>query len=146
MVVLDTCAWLWMCSESTKLSRAAREAITREQRHDGLVVSIISAWEIAKLVQKAKLSFSIPCSEWIEGAVRADGVTMHPLTPEICVEIVSPSNREGELEERKRLYFEKGASEFWLCGLHGEMTFFDPGGQIDRSQLCPDFPKQIQID
>ena len=86
MVVLDTCAWLWMCSESTKLSRAAREAITREQRHDGLVVSIISAWEIAKLVQKAKLSFSIPCSEWIEGAVRADGVTMHPLTPEICVE------------------------------------------------------------
>jgi len=36
MVVLDTCAWLWMCSESTKLSRAAREAIVREQRHDGL--------------------------------------------------------------------------------------------------------------
>lgn len=86
MVVLDTCAWLWMCSEPKKLSRAAREAIGREQRDDGLVVSIMSAWEIAKLVQKGKLSFSIPCREWIDGAVRTDGVTMHPLTPDICVE------------------------------------------------------------
>ena len=68
------------------------------------------------------------------------------IAPEICVEVISPSNKEGELEERKRLYFEKGASEFWLCGLQGEMTFFDPGGKIEQSHLCPDFPKQIAID
>lgn len=86
MVVLDTCAWLWMCSEPKKLSRAARETIGREQPHDGLVVSIMSAWEIAKLVQKGKLSFSIPCREWIDGAARTEGVAMHPLTPDICVE------------------------------------------------------------
>ena len=86
MVVLDTCAWLWMCSEPKKLSRAAREAIGRDQKRDGLVVSVMSAWEIAKLVQKRKLAFSITCREWIEGAVRADGVMIHPLTPDICVE------------------------------------------------------------
>ena len=86
MVVLDTCAWLWMCTDPKRLSRAAREAIGRDQKRDGLVVSIMSAWEIAKLVQKRRLAFSIACREWIERAVRADGVMMHPLTPDICVE------------------------------------------------------------
>ena len=86
MILLDTCAWLWMCSEPKKLSHAAREAIGRDQKRNGLVVSIMSAWEIAKLVQKRKLAFSMTCREWIEGAVRAEGVLMHPLTPEICVE------------------------------------------------------------
>jgi PIN domain nuclease of toxin-antitoxin system len=86
MVVLDTCAWLWMCSEPKKLSRAAREVIERDRRHDGLVVSMMSVWEIAKLVQKGKLAFGIPCREWIAGAVTAEGVAMHPLTPDICVE------------------------------------------------------------
>jgi PIN domain nuclease of toxin-antitoxin system len=43
MVGLDTCAWLWMCAEPKKLSRAAREVIERDRRQDGLMVSIISA-------------------------------------------------------------------------------------------------------
>lgn len=58
----------------------------RERRRAGLIVSVFSAWEIAKLVQKGKLKFSIPCREWIAEAIGTDGVTLHPLTPEICVE------------------------------------------------------------
>lgn len=85
-VVLDTCAWLWTCAEPEKLSAPARAVIERERRRGGLVVSVFSAWEIAKLVQKGKLRFSIPCRAWIDQAVRADGIAMHPLTPEICVE------------------------------------------------------------
>ncbi len=86
MVVLDTCAWLWLCATPAKLSNAAHEVIARERRHDGLIVSIISAWEVAKLVQKRKLRFSIPCRQWIDEAVTTDGVMVHPLTPEVCVE------------------------------------------------------------
>src|SRR4051794_36254398 len=44
------------------------------------------------------------------------------IAPEICVEVQSPSNSDEELMERKRLYFEKGAEEFWICDLNGEMT------------------------
>src|SRR5262245_8916236 len=33
------------------------------------------------------------------------------IAPEICVKIESPSNSRDELKERKRLYFEKEASE-----------------------------------
>lgn len=68
------------------------------------------------------------------------------IAPEICVEVRSPSNQEEELMERKRLYFEKGAEEYWLCGLNGAMTFFDPAGPIPHSKVCPKFPKQIEID
>jgi hypothetical protein len=50
------------------------------------------------------------------------------------------------LSERKRLFFEKGALEFWVCGMTGEMSFFDPSGEIAASKLCPDFPKQVLLD
>jgi PIN domain nuclease of toxin-antitoxin system len=85
-VVLDTCAWLWHCSEPEKLSTAAAGMIEKEKKRRGLVVSVFSCWEIAKLVQKGKLKFSIPCGLWIEQAVRAEGVMIHALTPEICIE------------------------------------------------------------
>src|SRR6266852_2522010 len=38
---------------------------------------------------------------------------VYMIAPEICVEVLSPSNLEGELNERKRLFFQKGALEFW---------------------------------
>jgi PIN domain nuclease of toxin-antitoxin system len=28
----------------------------------------------------------MPCREWIELASRADGISLHPITPEICIE------------------------------------------------------------
>ncbi len=68
------------------------------------------------------------------------------IAPEICVEVVSPGNSEEELEERKRLFFQKGAMEFWLCGHTGEMSFFDAGGPIPHSRLCPEFPRQVVLD
>jgi Uma2 family endonuclease len=68
------------------------------------------------------------------------------IAPEICVEVISPMNTEDELSERKRLLFQKGALEFWLCGLTGQIRFFDPAGQIASSQLCKHFPNQIKLD
>jgi len=67
------------------------------------------------------------------------------IAPEICVEVESPSNSEAELAERRRLYFEKGAAEVWICDLYGRMTFYDPTGEIGQSQLCPKFPAQIRL-
>ncbi|MBE7502535.1 MAG: Uma2 family endonuclease [Verrucomicrobiales bacterium] len=68
------------------------------------------------------------------------------VAPEICVEIQSPSDIEAELLERKRLFFEKGAQEFWLCDLSGNVRFFDPAGAIPRSKLCPGFPGRVECD
>ena len=65
--------------------------------------------------------------------------------PEICIEVLSPSNSQLEMAEKRALYFEAGASEVWICGLDGSMTFhLRPDlSQSDRSGLCPDFPSQI---
>jgi Uma2 family endonuclease len=68
------------------------------------------------------------------------------IAPEICVEVESPSNSDEELMERKRLYFEKGAEEFWICDLLGSMRFFDVAGAIPKSKLCPDFPQKLNLD
>jgi Uma2 family endonuclease len=68
------------------------------------------------------------------------------VAPEICVEVESPSDVEAELMERKQLFFEKGALEFWVCDRNGEMAFFDPAGAIPQSRLCPGFPKRILLD
>jgi Uma2 family endonuclease len=69
-----------------------------------------------------------------------------PESPEIVVEIESPSNCAAELEEKRHLYFEVGAKEFWLCDGNGNMRFFNPQGQLKRSELFEEFPGHIDIE
>jgi Uma2 family endonuclease len=70
-----------------------------------------------------------------------------PKSPEICVEVLSPGNTEGEIREKMALYFDAGAREVWLCAESGAMTFFGPGSvqPLSASQLCAQFPKQIKL-
>jgi Uma2 family endonuclease len=67
--------------------------------------------------------------------------------PEICVEVLSPRNSKGEIDEKRRLYFDVGAKEVWVCSLKGEMTFY--GAKSDTplasSKLCPKFPKKVTL-
>jgi Uma2 family endonuclease len=63
--------------------------------------------------------------------------------PEICVEVLSPSNSAEEIEQKKRLYFEEAGQEVWICALEGQMKFFSPAGELEASKLCSKFPKRI---
>ena len=62
--------------------------------------------------------------------------------PEICVEVLSPSNSKPEMEEKRALYFGAGAQEFWICGLDGKMEFYTADLSA-ASRLCPMFPGQL---
>lgn len=70
-----------------------------------------------------------------------------PHAPEICVEVLSPSNSVAEMDEKKALYFDAGAKEVWFCATDGEMSFFIGGSKRTArgSKLCPQFPKQIEV-
>jgi Uma2 family endonuclease len=68
-----------------------------------------------------------------------------PESPEIVVVIESPSNPVAELEEKRLLYFEKGAREFWLCDDDGNMRFFNPQGELERSEIFGEFPGHVDI-
>jgi hypothetical protein len=66
--------------------------------------------------------------------------------PEICIEILSPSNTRAEMEEKRDLYFEIGCLEFWTVGATGKLRFFGAGGvELANSLICPEFPGQIEL-
>jgi Uma2 family endonuclease len=64
--------------------------------------------------------------------------------PEICVEVMSPSNSWGEMREKMALYFEVGAQEVWIVDTDGKISFFTSGGEtLERSRLIPEVPGSI---
>jgi Uma2 family endonuclease len=84
---------------------------------------------------------------WISKARRARAVRKNVLieAPEICVEVLSPTNTRQEIEHKKALYFESGADEVWICDLQGRMIFFlkDAPETPGPSHLCPKFPDKL---
>jgi PIN domain nuclease of toxin-antitoxin system len=67
------------------LTESMMQAI-REHQDEGLGVSIISCWEVAKLVEVGRLQLSIPVEQWIAQALAYPGVELLELTPRIVVE------------------------------------------------------------
>jgi Uma2 family endonuclease len=76
-----------------------------------------------------------------------DDQVCFPHAPEICVEVLSPSNTNAEIQEKMALYFDADAKEVWLCSRSGAMSFFSPGAAkpMRLSKICPRFPKQIEL-
>lgn len=67
-----------------------------------------------------------------------------PEAPEICVEVMSPSNTWTEMQGKMPLYFEIGAQEVWIVDTDGQVHFFLPGNRpTPHSALIPDAPTQI---
>jgi hypothetical protein len=70
-----------------------------------------------------------------------------PQAPEICVEVLSPSNTQAEIDEKMALYFDAGATEVWVCTGSGTMRFYESGKSrsMKSSRLCAAFPKQVKL-
>jgi Uma2 family endonuclease len=67
------------------------------------------------------------------------------IAPEICVEIISTANTQKEMTEKRKLYFEAGAKEVWLCNDNGAMRFFNAQQELTHSLLVPEFPEKIDV-
>ena len=53
--------------------------------------------------------------------------------PELCVEIISPSNTPEEMQDKVELFLEAGAKEVWLITEEGQVKYFNHQGQLDQS-------------
>ena len=53
--------------------------------------------------------------------------------PEICVEILSPSNSDEEMRIKTELYLACGAQEVWLINTQGKLRFFSLSGELSSS-------------
>jgi len=61
--------------------------------------------------------------------------------PEICVEIVSRSNRKSEIGEKIAAYLAAGAKEVWIVSTAAQVEFHGPEGQRQQSG----FPVKIEL-
>ncbi|NOQ36659.1 MAG: Uma2 family endonuclease [Methylococcaceae bacterium] len=55
--------------------------------------------------------------------------------PELCIEIISPSNSRNEMQEKIKLYLESGADEVWLVDEQGTIRFFNAKGEQENSRF-----------
>ncbi len=85
MIVLDTHVWVWWVQGATQLPPNYSVYI---QAHEpqGLGISAISCWEVAKLIERGRLALPHPVDQWLAKALAYPGVRFLPLSPEIAVE------------------------------------------------------------
>ena len=79
----------------------------------------------------------IPDVVWMaaERWAACKGQTPLELVPDVCVEVLSPSNTREEIEMKIGAYLRGGASEVIVVGLSGEIEIFGPQGKRDASAL-----------
>ena len=90
MIVLDTHALIWWVSGDESLSPNALKLI-EGARDSGrpVLVSAISAWEIAMLIDKDRLSLTMDLDEWLDAVDSLDGVEWIPVTRQVMVDSVN---------------------------------------------------------
>jgi Uma2 family endonuclease len=64
-------------------------------------------------------------------------------SPEICVEIISPSNTQEEMVGKVKLFIEARAKEVWLITEKGEVTYYGATGRIPCSSYEINLDKLI---
>jgi PIN domain nuclease of toxin-antitoxin system len=83
-LLLDTHVWIWLSLEKNKsLSEKSKKAMNSS---DHKWISAISCWELAKLVEKKRIRFSIPSLAWIRRSLNEFNIRIADLSPEIAVE------------------------------------------------------------
>lgn len=89
MIVLDTHALVWWVSGDVALSTKARTVIEREQTGGTIVVSSISAWEIAMLVEHERLHLSMDAPSWIATVEAIEGLRFAPVDADTAMKSVT---------------------------------------------------------
>ena len=102
MVLLDTCAIIWMVEEQPMAS-AALSAIRQAAAVGSLLVSPVSAWEIGLLAMRRRqpLTFRPTPVVWIERLLARPGIRPAPLSHRAAVGAASlPGALHGDPADR----------------------------------------------
>ncbi len=88
MIVLDTHTLIWIVNDDPRLGSTARTVLDDTLRTDFVLVSAITAWEIALLAEKGRLHLGREVGSWIKTALALPGIRLAPVEPEIAVDSV----------------------------------------------------------
>jgi PIN domain nuclease of toxin-antitoxin system len=86
-LLLDTHIFLWWYLDHPKLSRKHRSLLANcEKKNQAICLSIISLWEIAKLISLGKFNISFSIDEWFEQILDDPLLEILPLSGRIILE------------------------------------------------------------
>ena len=83
MILLDTHTWLWWVHGDARLPRQHLESIKQSAE---IGVSVISFWEVAKMVEIGRLNLPAQLEEWFDKALHYHRLRLLELTPQIALE------------------------------------------------------------
>lgn len=84
-LLLDTCVLVWMVSQDLRGTRALAALDAAMQDGTGVCVSPYSAWEMAMLVAKGRLSLTLPLRLWFSRMLSASGISLADATPDVLI-------------------------------------------------------------
>src|SRR5690348_11530575 len=96
MIVLDTHVLIWWVDGTAKFSKAAASAIKQAQTQSEIMISSITAWEIAMLVDRGRLTLTMDVSTWLSTVNRVPGLRFVPVDNPIAIGSV---NLPGEFHQ-----------------------------------------------
>lgn len=101
-LVLDTHVWIWVVEGvRDELSGEAVREIEAASGRGDVLVSAISIWEVAMLEAKDRIGLDRRVDEWVRAALRAPGLRLLPLSPEIVIESTRlPGTPHGDPADR----------------------------------------------
>lgn len=82
VIVLDTHAWLWWLAAPERLSQAAKQAVEQAPL---IGVSTLSAWELAMLALRGRISLDRDVSLWVKQALADERVDSLAPSAEVAV-------------------------------------------------------------
>ena len=89
MIVLDTHVLVWWVANDSQLSARARKALAAEQRRSGqILVSAITAWEIAMLIRKGRLQLTMELHDWLAAVESLEAVRLVDVSARLAVQSV----------------------------------------------------------
>jgi len=88
VIVLDTHVLVWWVSGNAALSKKAKALISRELKGGQIIVSAITAWEIAMLVAREKLLLSMDVEQWLSTVAEIPALQFFPLDIEVAAKSV----------------------------------------------------------
>lgn len=86
-LLLDTHILVWWRSEPARLTKQQAQTLLEcERRRDAVAISVITLWELAKLVERGYREIHIPLLEWLEELESHPLLRVLPLTARIIAE------------------------------------------------------------
>lgn len=85
MIILDTHIWVWWVHGDERIT-TKQVAFIEANELNTIGVSVISCWEIAKLVEYGRLELPLSLNDWFKQALNYPGMCLIELTPEIAIE------------------------------------------------------------